>query len=139
MTPLPANGVSSPIVVGDKIFLTSEVSDLICLEKKTGRVLWIRSNPEFEGISEEERRGNPDFAEKLAPLSAELAEVNEKVVAALNAQSTTASAVAQRGTEAVFKKKREIEKQIEKTQLAIDKKRFERYWGQCLRCRSHCC
>src|SRR6476646_2031450 len=29
--PLPATAVSSPIIVGDKIFLTGEVSDLICL------------------------------------------------------------------------------------------------------------
>ena len=56
MAPLPNNGVGSPIVVGDRIFLTAEVYDLVCLDKKTGRILWIRSAPEFEGLSEEERK-----------------------------------------------------------------------------------
>jgi outer membrane protein assembly factor BamB len=32
--------------------------------------------------------------------------------------------------EPIFKKKRDLEKQIEKAQIAIDKKKFERYWGQ---------
>src|ERR1700712_4272258 len=31
MAPLPNIGVGSPIVVGDRIFLTAEVDDLLCL------------------------------------------------------------------------------------------------------------
>src|SRR5580693_9453795 len=44
--PLPSTTVSSPIIVGDRIFLTSEPTDLMCLDKKSGRILWIRSNSE---------------------------------------------------------------------------------------------
>ena len=73
MTPLPSAGVSCPIVVGNRIFLTGETSDLICVDKNTGRILWIRSNIEFEGLSAAERKENPEFAEKLEPLAAELA------------------------------------------------------------------
>jgi len=61
MAPMPNIGVGMPIVVGDRIFLTAEVSDLICLEKKSGRLLWIRSNPEFEGLSVE-------IAKRIRPL-----------------------------------------------------------------------
>jgi outer membrane protein assembly factor BamB len=44
-TPLPEPGNSSPIVWGDKIFVTQSVDDgrnrtLMCLDRKTGEVLW---------------------------------------------------------------------------------------------------
>ena len=71
MTPLPNIGVATPITVGNKIFLTSEVSDLVCLDKQTGRLLWIRSNPEFETLSVEDQKTNSAYLEKLAPLAAE--------------------------------------------------------------------
>ncbi len=85
MAPLPNIGVGMPIVVGDKIFLTSEVSDLVCLDKQTGRVLWIRSNSEFEGLSEADPKTNSAYAEKLIPLASELANANAEAVTALNA------------------------------------------------------
>lgn len=47
LTKLPSWGHSSPIVVGDKVFLTVEVTKkhnyfpaLVCLDAKTGRILW---------------------------------------------------------------------------------------------------
>ena len=86
MAPLPNIGVSMPIIVGDRIFLTSEVCDLVCLDKQTGRVLWIRSNSEFEGLSDDERKANPVYAEKLVPLAADLATANADAVTALNAR-----------------------------------------------------
>src|SRR4051812_49182799 len=130
MTPLPNIGVATPIVVGDKIFLTSEVSDLVCLDKQTGRVLWIRSNPEFEALSEEDRKTNSAYADKLAPLAADLAKANADAVVALNARLSTAPMTTPRALEPALKRKRDLEKQIEKEQLAIDKKGFARYWGQ---------
>src|SRR6185503_19487802 len=90
MAPLPNLSAATPIVVGDKIFLTSEVADLVCLEKQTGRILWIRSNPEFEGLSDEDRKTNSAYAEKLTPLAAELAKANAEAVEALNARLPTA-------------------------------------------------
>src|SRR6185295_3476163 len=41
-TPLPDSGVSSPIVVNGRVFVTAGYSDLVCIEKQTGRILWIR-------------------------------------------------------------------------------------------------
>lgn len=130
MTPLPNLSAACPIIIGDRIFLTSEVSDLVCVEKQTGRVLWIRSNPEFEGLSEEERKSNPAYGEKLTPLLAELAKANAEVVETLNARLPTAPTAASRPPEPALKRKRDLEKQIQDQQLAIDKKLFARYWGQ---------
>lgn len=130
MAPLPNLSAGSPIVVGDKIFLTSEVSDLVCLDKQTGRVLWLRSSPEFEALSETDRQTNSAYAEKLAPLAAELAKANAEAVSVLNARLATATTDAPRPPEPALKRKRDLEKQISDAQLAIDKKAFARYWGQ---------
>lgn len=150
MTPLPDIGVSSPIAVGPLIFLTTEVADLVCLEKQSGRILWIRSNPEFEGISAEERKENPLFAAHLEPVipeltaaSAELAKADAELADTLNAQIASAPASSFKLSAAALKK-REIEKKINTLQQTADKamqeeqkkaekkpeKFFDRYWGQ---------
>ena len=127
-TPLPNIAVASSIIVGNRIFLTSEVADLICLDKATGKILWIRSNSEFEGLSDAERT-DPAYAAKLVPLTQQLAAVNKELVEALNAQQAVAPAGGYKAPSQIAKK-RELEKQIHDAQLAIDKKTFERYWGQ---------
>jgi len=45
--PLPGQGYSSPVIVGDRIFLTTCIEDkgerrLLCLDRKDGRLLWDR-------------------------------------------------------------------------------------------------
>ena len=121
MTRLPAGGVSCPVIVGDRIFLTTEVSDLVCLSKAEGRVLWIRSNPEFEGVPPEERKS---FA-SLEPLSAQLAKLNAELVEQCNG-----APAGSRNPLPAQQRKADLEKQIEKELAAIDKKRFERNWAQ---------
>ncbi|MFT5125853.1 MAG: outer membrane protein assembly factor BamB [Kiritimatiellia bacterium] len=39
-TPVAVGGYSSPIVVGEKVFLTAEMGSLICLDRSTGKRLW---------------------------------------------------------------------------------------------------
>src|SRR2546423_13550867 len=46
-TPIPGVGHSSPIVVGDRVFVTTclvkeEARVLLCLDRRDGRVLWQR-------------------------------------------------------------------------------------------------
>ncbi len=72
ITPLPGKGVSSPVVVGDRVFTTTfsgsgqEVSQpgkienlrrhLVCVDRQSGKILWERSPPtrfpedKFEGF-----------------------------------------------------------------------------------------
>jgi hypothetical protein len=71
---------STPIVVGDKIFTLSDPYDLVCLNKNTGKILWIRSFPPFLGVTEEEKKANPLFKD-VEPLIAELEKVNDAFVA----------------------------------------------------------
>lgn len=120
---LPGIAVSSPIIVGPRIFLTVEPHDLVCLEKQSGKIMWLHSCPEFEGVSEEDRKANPAFAEKCAPLYAQLEKANADAVAALNNNGG-------KGADGALQKRKDLAKQLYDATLAIDKKAYERYWAQ---------
>src|SRR5689334_6228151 len=90
-TPMPNGGVSCPIVVGNRVFVTAEPSDLICVDKASGQILWIRSNPAHEALTPEQRKANPAIDDKLTPLSAALAKANDDMAGSLNGHLGTAA------------------------------------------------
>lgn len=129
-TPLPNGGVSCPVIVGNRIYVTAEPADLVCIDKASGQILWIRSAHQFEGLTPEERKANPAVDEKLTPLAAQLAKANQDTVESLNSHAATALSSAYRQPAGPMMKKREIEKQINDQQMAIDKKLFGTNWAQ---------
>ncbi len=50
-TAMPSWSNSSPILVGDKIFVASEPATLICLSAADGKILWQRTNPIEDAVS----------------------------------------------------------------------------------------
>jgi len=53
--PLPGSGKSSPVIWGDKLFLTGvrdKVFELYCIDKKKGEILWTGSGSDFQGASD---------------------------------------------------------------------------------------
>jgi len=78
-TKLPCYSWATPIIVGDKIFVRSEPYDLICVDKKDGKILWIRSHGPQMVITAEEKKGNPALSE-VDPLVAKLKDLNEGYV-----------------------------------------------------------
>gem|GEM_PF-4769520 len=50
---LPNWGYSSPIVVGDKVFVTTDWNKLICLDARDGRTLWQRDNWTFDIVAKD--------------------------------------------------------------------------------------
>jgi outer membrane protein assembly factor BamB len=73
-TPLPDHSHGAPIVVGNRIFVSSEPDELICIDKPSGRVLWSATNNYYDATSQAERDANPAFKEKVEPLAKRLAE-----------------------------------------------------------------
>lgn len=128
--PLPNTGVSCPIIVGPRIYLTVEPWDLMCADKASGQILWIRSNAPFEGLSTDDRRANPDVESKLAPLLPQLAKANQEVADALNGHVAAGATAGARPAAGATAKKRELEKQIADQQNAINKKLFSANWAQ---------
>ncbi|MGD0093312.1 MAG: PQQ-binding-like beta-propeller repeat protein, partial [Planctomycetota bacterium] len=68
---LPERTNACPLVVADNILTVAEPDELLCLDKKTGKILWRRLNGFYEAAPEEERNATPVFAQ-IAPLAAEL-------------------------------------------------------------------
>lgn len=71
MTELPQRSNSTPIVVGDRIFLMAEPDELVCLDRDSGKVLWTAYNNYYEALTAEGREANPAFRTKIDPLVAE--------------------------------------------------------------------
>ena len=76
-TKMPDWSWSSPIVVKDRVFVTSEPDELVCVDRNTGKILWRRVSTIFDTVSDEERARNPAFKE-IEPLAAELAKGVDK-------------------------------------------------------------
>ena len=85
MTKLTGRSASQPIVVGDKLFVGSSDADLLCLDKRSGKILWMHTGTYWDAMTDEERAGVKDNAE---PLLAELDRVNADLVELLNANIT---------------------------------------------------
>ena len=71
VTRLPDWGVSSPIVVRDRIFLSCEPDLLLCLDKRTGKILWTRSTAIYHAITRADLAAHPEL-KGIAPLAAKL-------------------------------------------------------------------
>ena len=78
-TPLPGRSNAPPVVVGNRLFLTAEPDELLCLDKETGRILWRRLNGLYEATAEEFRSAHPTVAEQIVPLAGQLAGTTEPV------------------------------------------------------------
>src|SRR5262249_49500292 len=101
MAELPGRSTSTPIIVGDRIFLAAEPDLLIAVDRPTGKILWSAANNYYEALTAEERQANPAFAARVDPL-----------VAALR-------------TEADRGKRLYLRRQIQEALAAIDAQRFD--------------
>jgi len=72
MTELPGRSTSTPILVGDRIFLAAEPDLLVCVDKTSGRILWSAANNYYESLNTEQRQANPAYATRVDPLVAKL-------------------------------------------------------------------
>ncbi|MFB3891925.1 MAG: PQQ-binding-like beta-propeller repeat protein [Phycisphaerae bacterium] len=73
-TPMPDNGpgVSSPILVGDKLLMEAEAGVLVCVSAKDGKVLWARSSTYADAATPEERNKNPEVFAEIDALAAKV-------------------------------------------------------------------
>jgi hypothetical protein len=79
MAPLPGRSTSTPILVGDRIFVMAEPDELLCLDKNTGRILWSAAVNYYEAVTPEERRVQPSYARVVDPLLGKLQAETDRV------------------------------------------------------------
>jgi outer membrane protein assembly factor BamB len=78
---VPKPGKSSPVIWGDKLYLTGAGDggfDIYCIDKNSGKVLWNRSGSDFPGSSKDEPESDQD-----AGMAVPTAAVNEDGVYAI--------------------------------------------------------
>jgi len=126
MTKMTGRSMSQPIVVGERIFLGSGMTDLLCIDKKTGKVLWLRSNTPWDAMTDEQRAAVPGLREKIEPLAASLAAANDAAVKAINEAVSPQglSTEQQAAVDKVLKAKTEAERAVHLAFRAIDRKKY---------------
>ena len=126
MTKLTGRSMSQPTVVGDRIFIGSGMTDLLCLDKKTGKILWLRSNTPYDAMTPEQRAAIPEVKEKVEPLAAKLEALNDAAVAAINAAVSPVglSTNQQAELDKTIKAKSEAERAVHLAFRAIDRKKY---------------
>jgi len=126
MTRMTGRSMSQPIVVGDRLFLGSGMTDLMCLDKKTGQVRWLLSNTPYDALSEAERAAIPEEKEKIEPLVARLNACNEETVRAINATVALGglSAPEEAALEKTLKAKAEAERAVHDAFAAVSRKKY---------------
>lgn len=75
--PSVTGGFGGLIVVGDRIFLLSERDDLVCVDKNTGRILWVRSNRYDELAGADERKAHAGVFAEIRPLADRMKQIND--------------------------------------------------------------
>jgi hypothetical protein len=92
-TELPDYSCANPVIAGDRVFVNCEPHTLYCLDKKTGKVLWVRDSHIFDLLPEGERAvakqawddsaragaGDSKEAEELKELRTQEAETNSAI------------------------------------------------------------
>jgi len=101
LTELPGRSTSTPIIVGDRVFLTAEPDLLVCLDKQSGKLLWSAANNYYEALSPDEKKASPEFGTRVEPL-----------VAALRTAPDRA-------------RRLDLRRQIQEALVAIDPQKFE--------------
>lgn len=84
MTHMPGGGWSSPIVVGDRIFVAAEYCDLVCINKMDGKILWVRPLSYYDALTEEQRKQTPGLVETVGPMAAQVKALTDEIVAEIN-------------------------------------------------------
>jgi outer membrane protein assembly factor BamB len=86
-TKMPNFSVATPVIVGDKIFVCSEPTTLICLNKADGKILWEKQSTydelpwtgEEKAKLQEEREQAAVWAKQRQPLEKQISALNKTV------------------------------------------------------------
>ena len=124
MTKMTGVSISQPITVGDKLFLNAGMTDLVCISKTTGKILWINSNMPYTCLEDADKS---KVKGKVEPLLAELKKVTDESVAMINAgvspQGMTADK--QEDLDKKLKVKEALERKICKETEPVDPHKYK--------------
>jgi len=126
MTKMTGRSMSQPIVVGDRVYVGSGMTDLLCIAKTTGKILWLRPNTPYDAMTDEQRAASPAIQEKIGPLASRLDALNEEAVKAINAAVCPGglSSDQQAEVDKKLKAKSDAERALHDAFAALDRKKY---------------
>ncbi len=92
ITPMPGLSEANPIIVGDRIFTSAHPYNLVCVDKKTGKILWVRPSATYDAATAEDRSAKPELFVKLDDLAKKREAYYSAFVAGTLATNQTAAA-----------------------------------------------
>lgn len=111
---MPFHGTSSVIAVRDRLFTTCNDYDLVSVDKKTGKVLWVRPVSPYDAATKEDREAHKDAFLQLDTLAKKRDELTAKI-------SSAAPTEVGKFGEALNK----VEKEMEKILTGTDKEKYK--------------
>lgn len=114
---------SMPLIIGNRIYVTTDISDLMCLDKATGKTLWIRSTTSAH-IASQEEKANQAYKDKLPELIAKLDKMNAELVDVVNkcnvkGYQSIAPSAEKRAMDELIAKQTELERQVNEQMCRI--------------------
>lgn len=82
--PMTASSPGTPIVVGDRMFVSTDFNEMFCLNKKDGKVLWMKMSHPYYTMTEAERKAHPGMAAEVKPMMAKIDTLNKDIVKEIN-------------------------------------------------------
>ena len=76
-TPMPAPGSSAPVIMGDRLFVTTETGSVLCINKADGKLLWMHSLTYYDFVTKAQRDAHPDQFAELDPLATQLNQIDQ--------------------------------------------------------------
>jgi outer membrane protein assembly factor BamB len=70
-TPLKEFSNSTPVMLNGKLYVGEETDKLICLDAKSGKILWSKSNSELEILTKKDQAERIRITKQLQPIVAE--------------------------------------------------------------------
>jgi len=130
MTKMTGRSMSGPIIVGDMVYVGSGMTDLLCIDKKTGKILWLQSNTPFDAMTPDQRATVLAVKEEIATLVARLNELNNEAVDAINAAVSPVglSSDQQAELDRTLKAKADAERAVHDAFATIDRKKYRQMY-----------
>lgn len=113
-TEMPNMSCSSVIAAGERLFTTCNDCDLICVDKKTGKIIWVRSVSPYDAATKEEREAHKDAFLQLDALAKKRDDLAAKIPSA-----------AQAGVPKLGEEMLKIEREMDKLLTGTDKVKYK--------------
>ncbi len=122
-TPLPSWGNGSPVVSGDRVFVTAEPTWLMAFDRETGALLWKADNGVLTGVQGAEKQR---LSERLDTTKQHQAELKEKQRALSRLKRSARKARDRASSERLVVELNELKEEVSRLRDSVEKTRHLR-------------